>query len=289
MALYRWFSHQNLHLQWIFQFAMLVITRGYVQSERRDMALSWSPKTNLETAWVSEPEIGHPNIKGVHCNRGPDRCPSGVFRKRQTTPATARDILQRQRSCFFLPWCCRYSPKYIRIIGQVFQDLLDGSHTRWGRRGLPSGFSFSHTSAMAYDESSPFPDENPWFQASFPDGWKILGVLTSHPQTHRTATRYTWRRRVFLGRFISMRHGVDDTHQDSGRCRHGVHFHHCSLVVPWDDLDVWITGGGTPDTAILVGTITCPCVIIVARHLTKSFSIIRNCGQIAHFFLVSLS
>ena len=72
---------------------------------------------------------------------------------------------------FFLPWCCRYSPKYIRIIDQVFQDLLDGSHTRWGRRGLPSGFSFSHTSAMAYDESSPFPDrrmadENPWFQAS---------------------------------------------------------------------------------------------------------------------------
>ena len=64
------------------------------------------------------------------------------------------------------------------------------------------GFSFSHTSAMAYDESSPFPDrrmadENPWFQASpFPDGWKILGVLTSIPRP-RPPQRVgdTWRRR----------------------------------------------------------------------------------------------
>ena len=119
--------------------------------------------------------------------------------------------------------------------------------------------------------------ENPW-------------RFDKHPQTQTTATR--WRHLETLPYTLggsSMRHGVDDTHQDSGRCRHGVHFHHCSLVVPLDDLDVWITGG-TPDTAIFVGhTITCPCVIInVARHLTKSFSyIIRNCGRIAHFFLVN--
>ena len=48
---------------------------------------------------------------------------------------------------------------------------------------------------------SPFPDrrmadENPWFQASpFPDGWKILGVLTSIPRP-RPPQRVgdTWRR-----------------------------------------------------------------------------------------------
>jgi len=50
-------------------------------------------------------------------------------------------------------------------------------------------------------------------------------------------------------------------------------------------------GGGTPDTAIFVGhTISRPCVIInVARHLTKSFFyIIRNCGQTAIFYWLTM-
>ena len=182
---------------------MLVINRGYVQSERRDMALSWSPKINLEIAWVSEPEIGHPNIKGVHCYRGPDRCPSGVFRKRQTTPVTARDILQRQRGCFF-------SSLVLQIQPQIYPNYWSGISRPVGwfpykmrspRIAVVQALVFLTLQQWHMMRVSPFPDrrmadENPWFQASpFPDGWKILGVLTSIPRP-RPPQRVgdTWRR-----------------------------------------------------------------------------------------------
>ena len=221
---------------------MLVITRGYVQSERRDMALSWSPKTNLETACVSEPEIGHPNIKGVHCYRGPDRCPSGVFRKRQKTPATARDILQRQRCCFF-------PSSVLQIQPQIYPNY-------WSGISKPVGwFPYKMRSPrIAVVQALVFLTVQQWHMMrvhhSRIAGWlmKIPGFRLHSPREnpwrfdkpspdpdHRTATR--WRHLetppYTLGG-SSMRHGVDVTHQDSGRCRHGVHFHHCSLVVPLD-------------------------------------------------------
>ena len=140
------------------------------------------------------------DIKGVHCYRGPDRCPSGVFRKRQTTPATARDILQRQRCCFF-------SSLVLQIQPQIYPNY-------WSGISKPVGwFPYKMRSPrIAVVQALVFLTVQQWHMMrvhhSRIAGWlmKIPGFRLHSPREnpwrfdkpspdpdHRTATR--WRRR----------------------------------------------------------------------------------------------